>query len=68
MSLRIHRKEKEVIEFLRSLRKVLGEDVFDFEIEEWDFWSESELNSLGKLAHHPESFAFDDEEEDYSKW
>lgn len=68
VSLRIHRKEREVIEFLLTLRKVLGEDVFDFQIEDWDFWSESELKSLGKIAHHPESFAFGDEVEDYSQW
>jgi len=68
VGLKIYRKQREVLDFLRSLRRVLGEDVFDFEIEEWDFWTEDELKTLGKMAYHPKNFVFGDEGEDYSSW
>ncbi len=34
--------------------------------EEIEFWSEEELNNIGKIGLHSSVFEYDDE--DYSKW
>ena len=36
--------------------------------EEWDFWSDNEIDNFGKIAIGLSKNNFDDEDEDYSKW
>ena len=34
--------------------------------EEWDYWSDEELDNIGKIGFMSDSF--EDDDEDYSKW
>jgi prevent-host-death family protein len=36
--------------------------------DEWNFWSDNELDNFGKIAIGLSKNNFDDEDEDYSRW
>ena len=62
-----------VIYFLQNLPKdeviIVEDKVIDtssIEGKNWDYWSEEELNSIGKIGFL--STSFEDDDEDYSQW
>jgi hypothetical protein len=55
-----------VLDFLQNLPENKIHIIENRAIEDFDYWSEKEINDIGKIGFHSNSF--EEDNEDYSKW